>query len=486
MPVYLAVDLGAESGRVVRGNLDDGRLDIAEVHRFANRPVDSPDGLRWNVTRLFAEVTDGLSAAAAGAGRTGIHSVGLDAWGNDFALLRADGTLVCDPWHHRDRRTEGVTDRVLARVGAAEIYRATGTPPLPINTATQLVAMEDSPLLDEADRLALLPSLFGYWLTGEHATDQTIASTSQLLDVSTRTWSFDIIEKLGVPARLFKNDVVLPGTTIGTLGALPGVRAIAVAGHDTASAVAAVPAVAPFGYVSCGTWSLVGLELAAPVLTDEARLSGFSNEAGVGGTVRFLRNGTGLWLLQRCRASWQRTAPVSYGELTSAAALAPGFRALFDPDHPSFLWDGDMPRRIAEVCRAHGQPLPDGRAGLVRCILDSLACKYRWVLERAEALSGQTAEVVHLVGGGAANELLCRLTADIIGRPVLAGPVEATAIGNLLVQAWASGELGSLTELRAVVGASMPPRVYEPARERDQAEAAYARFLALSASCDRN
>lgn len=480
MPVYLAVDLGAESGRVVRGILDGGRLAITTVHRFANRPVDSPDGLRWDVRALFAELSAGLTAAAAGHT---VSSAGLDAWGNDFALLRADGTLVCDPWHHRDRRTEGVTDRVLARVGAAEIYRATGTPVLPINTATQLVAMEGSPVLDKADRLALLPGLFGYWLTGEHATDQTIASTSQLLDVSTRTWSSEVMGKLGVPARLFKDEIVPPGTPIGTISAevpaLSGVRAVAVAGHDTASAVAAVPATAPFGYVSCGTWSLAGLELPGPVLSDEARLAGFSNEAGVGDRVRFLRNGTGLWLLQRCRAAWQRSAPASYRELTAAAARVPGFGTLFNPDHPGFLWDGDMPQRITEICRVHRQPVPSGAAAMVRCILDSLACGYRWTLERAEALSGQTAEVVHIVGGGAANELLCQLTADVSGRPVLAGPIEATAVGNLLVQARAAGEIGSLADLRAVVRHSMPPTVYEPARDRSAAEAAYERFLPL-------
>jgi rhamnulokinase len=488
VPVYLAVDLGAESGRVVRGTLDDGRLTVEEVHRFANRPVALPDGLHWDVLTLFAELSAGLATAPEGA-----TSVGIDAWGNDFALLRPDGGLVCSPWHYRDRRTEGVTARLLARAGAAELYRATGTPLLPINTATQLVAMEDSPLLDEADRLAMLPDLFAYWLTGEHLTDQTIASTSQLMDVSTRTWSHEVIERLGVPPRLFKGEVVPPGTPIGPISAagvagaaLSGVPAITVAGHDTASAVAAIPATAPFGYVSSGTWSLVGLELPGPVLTEEARLAGFSNEAGVAGTVRFLRNGTGLWLLQRCRAAWQRQAPVSYGELTAAAARMPGFRALFDPDDPTFLWEGDMPARIAEVCRVHGQPVPVDPAAMVRSILDSLACKCRWTLERAEALSGQSAEVVHVVGGGAANPTLCQLIADVTGRPVLAGPVEATAIGNLLVQAWASGELGSLGDLRAVVRRSTPPRVFEPRPDRSESESAYGRFLALLEARDTN
>jgi rhamnulokinase len=485
--VYLAVDLGAESGRVVRGTLDGGRLTVEEVHRFANRPVALPDGLHWDVVSLFAELSAGLAAGSTGlAGRAGVTSVGIDTWGNDFALLGPDGALICDPWHHRDRRTEGITARVLERIGAPELYRATGTALLPINTATQLVAMEGSPLLEEADRLALLPGLFGYWLTGEHATDHTIASTSQLLDASARTWSLETIKRLGVPARLFKGDVVPPGTAIGPIAptgvagsVLSGVPTIAVAGHDTASAVAAVPAAAPFGYVSSGTWSLVGLELPAPVLTDEARLAGFSNEAGVARTVRFLRNGTGLWLLQRCRAAWQRAAPASYGELTVAAAQAPGFHTLFDPDDPAFLWDSDMPARIAEACRVHGQPAPGDPAGMVRAILDSLACKYRWTLERAEALSGHTAEVIHIVGGGAANGLLCQLTADVTARPVLAGPVEASAIGNLLVQAWATGEIGSLEDLRAVVRRSMPPQVYEPRPARAECESAYGRFLEL-------
>jgi rhamnulokinase len=238
--------------------------------------------------------------------------------------------------------------------------------------------------------------------------------------------------------------------------------------------------------VSSGTWSLVGLELPGPVLTDEARLAGFSNEAGVAGTVRFLRNGTGLWLLQRCRAAWQRTAPASYGELTTAASRVPGFRTLFDPDDPSFLWDGEMPARIAEVCRVRGQPVPLDPAAIVRSILDSLACKYRWTLERAAALSGQTAEVVHIVGGGAANTMLCQLTADVTGRPVLAGPVEATAIGNVLVQARAAGEIGSLDDLRAVVRRSTPPQVYEPRPDRSECESAYGRFLALLAPRDTN
>jgi len=250
--------------------------------------------------------------------------------------------------------------------------------------------------------------------------------------------------------------------------------------------VAATPAQAPFGYVSSGSWSLVGLELTEPVLTEPARLAGFSNEAGVDGTVRFLRNGTGLWLLQRCRAAWRREAAASYSELSAAATRATAFRSLIDPDDAGFLWVGDMPTRIAQFCRSKGQPVPGDSAAMVRCILDGLACKYRWTLERAEQLAGQTAEVVHIVGGGAANAVLCQLTADVTGRPVLAGPIEATAIGNVLVQAWATGELGSLAELRAVVRQSLPPHVYEPTGQRDEFESAYARFLTLLHSSDSN
>ncbi|MET8153630.1 rhamnulokinase family protein [Actinoplanes sp. NPDC049668] len=473
MPVFLAVDLGAESGRVVRGSLRDGRLAVDEVHRFANRPVTLPDGLHWDVLALFAELSAGIAAAATGAR---IDGVGIDTWGNDFALLDRGRALLGNPWHYRDRRTLTSPELVAARVGAREIYRTTGTPPLPINTASQLVAMEGSAQLEAAERLVLLPDLFGYWLTGELATEQTIASTSQLMDVRTRCWATGVIEKLGIPLRLFDFDVVPAGTRVGSLREHPGIPLWMVAGHDTASAVAAVPAGGEsFGYLSSGTWSLVGLELDAPILTDEARLAGFSNEAGIDGTIRFLRNGTGLWLLQRCRAAWRSP---SYAELVAAARAAPGFRSLVDPDDPALVTPQDMPAQLAAACRDSGQPIPADRAAVVRCVLDSLACKHRWSLERAERLAGRRVDVLHIVGGGAANTLLCQLTADLTGRPVLAGPIEATAVGNLLVQARAAGELGSLAEIRDVVARSLPPRRYEP-HASDLIEAAYARFLTL-------
>jgi rhamnulokinase len=478
MPDFLAVDLGAESGRVVRGRLLDGRVTVEEVHRFGNRPVALPTGLHWDVLALFAELSAGIATALAGSLAVG---VGIDTWGNDFALLDRDGRLIGNPWHYRDRRTRSSAAVFAARIGVGEIYRATGTPTLPINTSSQLVSMEGSSQLEAAQRLVMLPDLFGYWLTGRLATEQTIASSSQLLDVRTRTWAVDVIEQLGIPRRLFDAGVVPARTAVGPLLRHPGVPLWTVAAHDTASAVAALPvAASDFGYISLGTWSLVGLELSAPVLTEAAMAAGFSNEAGVDGTIRFLRNGTGLWLLQRCRAGWRSP---SYGELVAAASGEPGFRSLVDPDDPALVAPEDMPAQIAAICRASGQPVPDGRAAVVRCILDSLACKHRWTLERAEALAGRRAEVVHVVGGGAANPLLCQLTADLTGRPVLAGPVEATAVGNVLVQAWAAGELGSLAEVREVVARSLPPRIFEP-HTSEAAESAYARFRALLDSSD--
>jgi rhamnulokinase len=475
VPDYLAVDLGAESGRVLRGALRDDRLTVTEVHRFVNRPVALPEGLHWDVLALFAGLTDGIAAAVAGSTEP-VAGIGIDAWGNDFGLLDRAGHLIGNPWHYRDRRTRTSTAVVAARVGAEALYRATGTALLPINTASQLVAMEGSPQLDVAERLAMLPDLFGYWLTGNLVTEQTIASTSQLLDVTSRTWATAVIDALGIPRRLFAGGVVPAGTGVGPLLAHPSIPLWTVAGHDTAAAVAAVPATrGGFGYISSGTWSLVGLELDAPVLTDEARLAGFSNEAGIDGTTRFLRNGTGLWLLQRCRAAW---GDPSYAELVAAAAAVPGFRSLVDPDDPAFVAPQDMPAQLSAACRASGQPVPEGRGAVVRCVLDSLACKHRWTLERAESLAGRRVDTVHVVGGGAANPLLCQLTADLTGRPVLGGPVEATAVGNLLVQARADGQLDTLWDLRSVVAGSLPPRRFEPAGGA-RSDDAYARFLAV-------
>lgn len=500
MPAYLAVDLGAESGRVLRGDFDGERLAVEEVHRFPNDPLRRPDELCWDVEPLHAGVVAGIARGVAAG--PGVRSVGVDAWGNDFGLLDERGELLAPPWHHRTPRTAGAVQRLLGAVGADEVYAITGTQFLPITTACQLVAMRGSPALAEARSLATIPDLFAARLSGVRATEQTIASTSQLWDIRRGGWATGLIERLGLDGGLFDTGVVAPATALGPLtaevarqvGAPAPLAVVAVAGHDTASAVAAVPAdpVAPgggsevFGYVSCGTWSLVGLEVSEPITTRAARLARFTNEAGVAGTVRFLSNVNGLWLLQECRRAWRtdRGHP-SYPELTELARRARGGRSLVDPDDPSLLGAGDMPARIARLCRATGEPVPRDRGEFVRCVLDSLACKYRWVLDRAAELVGRRVGVVHLVGGGAANALLCELTAAACARPVVAGPLEATGVGNLLVQAVADGQLAGLAEIREVVRGSFRLRTYDPGVRRADAgldvdaDEAYDRFLLL-------
>jgi len=488
MPVYAAVDLGAESGRVLVGTMLDDRLRVTETHRFANRAVSLPDGLYWDILALYAQVADGLAATVAGA-RDRVTSIGIDGWGNDFALLDDSDALLGNPRHYRDARTVGMTERIAERVGHQEIFRRTGVLSQSINASCQLLAMEGSALVREARRLLLLPDLLTYWLTGEIVTERTIASTTQLLALD-GAWASDVITRLGIPRGLFQGPVVQAGTEVGRVRhdvaadwrCETGPRVVAVAEHDTACAVAAVPAETPaFAYVSCGTWSLVGIEVHEPITSEAARRAGFTNEAGVGGTVRFLHNGTGLWLLQECRRLWAsgQQAP-SYEDLTRRAAAVASFGSLIDPNHPTFLTVGDMPDRIRRYCQRTGQAPPAHPAAVVRCILESLAMAYRRAIEMAEELSGLSVDVLHLVGGGAANELLCQLTADVTRRPVVAGPEEATGVGNLLIQAWTDGQIGSLAELRSVVARSFSPRRYEPEASRDQIDEAYGRFCRLA------
>ncbi|MFI6457129.1 rhamnulokinase family protein [Streptosporangium amethystogenes] len=477
MPVYVAVDLGAESGRVLTGEFDGERLAVREVHRFANRPVRVLDGLYWDVLGLLAQTRGGIALAAT-HGR--VTSVGVDAWGGDFALLDRDGRLLANPRHHLDPYTSGLAGLVSWQ----DHYELTGIRPEPGSTACQLLAHAGSPLLEAADHLAMVPDLFTLWLSGEMVTERTIASTSQLLDVRTGRWASSLVTRLGLPRHLFAHRLTEPGTVAGPLrekgGDGPGgVVVVAVAGHDSACTAAALPVSSgSVGYVSCGTRSLAGLELDAPVTSRAARLAGFSNEGGVMGTVRFTRALNGLLLLQECRRSWG--VRTSYADLVAEAAAAPAFGPLIDPGHPWFLEPGDMPARIAAYCQSTGQAPPAGRAETVRCVLESLACSYRWALEQAEFLSDRRVEAVHLVGAGASSETLCRLVADFAGRPVLAGPVEATAVGNLLIQAMADGRIGSLTELREVVRRSFRPRPFPPGREREPYEIAYSRYRQLT------
>jgi len=453
-----AVDLGASGGRVIAGRVSDSGIVLEEVHRFPNVPVTAGGTLYWDILRLYADVQHGLQAAAH---EFPLASAGIDSWGVDYGLIDSAGALLGNPVHYRDARTGGVTARVEAAVPADELYAVTGIAQLPINTIYQLAA---TPMLSHAKLMLLIPDLLAYWLTGMAGAEITNASTTSLLDIRAQTWAAGVIEKAGLPGRIFP-PLRRPGDVIGTI-AWPDERPsslplIAVGSHDTASAVAAVPATGTaFAYISSGTWSLVGLELATPVLTAESRAARFTNETGVDGTVRYLRNVAGLWLLQESLRRWPGA---SLDALLAAAARAPALKYVIDPDDPAFLAPGDMPGRIASWLTDRGEAAPTESAETVRCILDSLALAHRRAIWQAQTLSGRHVDVVHVVGGGSRNALLCQLTADATGLPVLAGPAEATALGNILVQARALGAApADLAGMRALVRAAQLPRAYAP------------------------
>ncbi|HEY7489380.1 MAG TPA: rhamnulokinase family protein [Streptosporangiaceae bacterium] len=457
-----AVDLGAASGRVMTATVAPDRLDLTEVRRFPNGPVRVAGTLHWDILGLYGNILDGLREAGP------ISSIGVDSWGVDYGLLDSSGALVGNPVHYRDGRTDGVMDSVVAKVGAETLYDIAGLQFLPFNTIYQLLATRD---LGRAETMLLIPDLIAYWLTGSVGAELTNASTTGLLDVRTRTWAGGLAERLGIRPGLLP-PLREPGDVIGPLlpevadetGLAAETPVVAVGSHDTASAVAAVPAGTDrFAYISCGTWSLVGMELPAPVLTAAGRAANFTNEAGLDGTVRYLRNVMGLWLLQESLRSWgSPSLPDLLPDLLRAAEQVPPFRSLVNPDAPEFLPPGDMPARIAASCAATGQPVPETHPEYVRCILDSLALGHRAAVRTAAELSGRDVEVVHLVGGGSRNELLCRLTADACGLPVVAGPVEATALGNILVQARAHGVVRDLPAMRALVARTQPLRRYDP------------------------
>ena len=466
---YAAVDLGASSGRVVVGTVGEGRLHLEEVHRFGNGAVRLPDGYRWDVLHLWREVLVGLRRAnEAGA----LTSIGIDSWAIDHGLLDRDGALLGNPWHHRDPRTDGIAERFFARIPAEELYRVNGLQHLPFTTLYQLVAGAGTVQQDLAETLLLVPDLLVHWLTGVPGTEVTNASTTGLLDATTRQWSDPVVGATGVRRTLLA-PLRSPGDVVG--GVLPAIReetglgadvvVTTVGSHDTASAVVGVPAQGSrFAYVACGTWALVGVELDAPVLTDDSRAANFTNEAGIDGTVRYLRNVMGLWVLSESLRTWelQGTPDDLITLLDDAGRFAAG-GPVVDIDDPSLLTPGDMPARISALCRESGQAAPESRASLVRCIVDSLAQAFARTVADAVRLSGLEVDVVHVVGGGSQNRLLCQLTADACGLPVLAGPVEATALGNVLVQARAHGDVvGGLQEMRDLVRASHELTRYEP------------------------
>ncbi len=482
----LAFDLGAESGRAILGHLDDGSLELRELHRFATGATQVLGRLYWDVLRFFDEIQTGLRAAAD---YDDLGSVGIDTWGVDYGLLADDGTLLDNPRNYRDPRTEGVMERGLQLVPQERIFASTGLQFLPFNTLWQLLSMREmsSPQLASAQHLLLIPDLLHYFLTGERVCEFTNATTTQFSDPRQGRWSTELFDAFDLPSRILP-DIVEPGTRLGPIRSeiaagcgLSRVPVVVPATHDTGSAVAAVPAqVADFAYISSGTWSLMGAELAEPNLNDAARLYNFTNEGGVGGTFRFLKNIMGLWLVQETRRTWQAEGrDLSYAELTEAARQAPVLGAHIDPDDARFLPPGDMAGRVRAFCTETGQIPPETEGAVIRCILESLALKYRWVLERLEEVLGRRLEPIHVVGGGIRNELLCQLTADAAGRPVVAGPAEATAIGNLLVQALGLGWLGSVADIREVVRSSFAPRVYEPSGDTDGWEVAYRGFCRL-------
>ena len=477
---YLAFDLGAESGRALLARLRSGILDVEEVHRFSNVPVTEHNSLRWNVRTLWQDMRAALDRLQA----ADVVSIGVDTWGVDYALLDKHGELLQNPYHYRDHRNVAAMSEVLRRVPKEEIYGRTGIQFMPINTVNQLfAAREHTPeLLDSADRFVMIPDLFNHWLTGSVCSEYTDASTTQLIDPRMRTWALGLMDRLGIPARLAP-PLVEPGTLLGSLrpdvataSHLRGTAVVAVGSHDTASAVAAVTAREDTVFLSSGTWSLIGMEVDAPVLSQRAMELNFSNEGGVAGTTRLLKNVRGLWLLQSCRRSWlQSGTSLTYAELAAAAEREAAFSHLVDPDDLTFSNPDDMLQAIDRFCARTDQPAPATIGAYVRAVLESLALKYRLVIRDLETLIGRKVNRVRVIGGGSQNALLNQFTADALGVTVAAGPVEATALGNVAVQLLATGEASSLDEARRIIERSFPTTAFEP-RDMESWNRQWARF----------
>jgi rhamnulokinase len=488
--VYLGVDLGAESGRVIAGLWDGAKMKLEELHRFPNGGVAMADSLRWNTLGLWSEIQTGLTAAAKKFGKS-IVSVGVDTWGVDFALLSKSGELLGLPFHYRDARTRGILPKAFARVPRVEIFAATGLQFMEINTLFQLLALQaNSPeLLATADTLLMMPDFLHYCLSGARVSEFTIATTSQCVNPKKRSWDTELLGKFRLPTKIFP-EVVQPGTCIGHLRAslaertgLGPISVVAPAAHDTGSAVAAVPTTntgkANWAYLSSGTWSLLGVELAEALLSPRALELDVTNEGGVDGTYRLLKNIMGLWLVQQCRRSFAaKGKEISYEQLAQSASEALAFRSLVDPNDDRFLNPPDMPKAIQDFCRETGQPIPETEGQFARCVFESLALTYANVLQGLEGLTGTKIEMVHVVGGGSRNKVLNQFTANACGRPVVAGPVEATVFGNLLVQARSHGEIKTLADIRAAVRASSEVTQFDPENVAAW-EAARARFAGL-------
>ncbi|HEY3311005.1 MAG TPA: rhamnulokinase family protein [Anaerolineales bacterium] len=477
---YLAIDLGAESGRTIVGTLADGKLSLSETHRFPNTPLKRADGLHWNVEQLWNDIKAGIRISAS---QFPLTSLGLDTWGVDFALMDANGALLDLPFHYRDERTDGILEEAFNRVPREQIFAQTGIQFMQINSLYQLLAMrlKNPALLEASQTFLTIPDLFNNWLSGKTACEFTLATTTQCYDPLRRDWAWPLLEKLDIPARLFK-PVSQPGTVLGNLLAevaeetgAKAIPVIAPACHDTGSAVVAVPARnKDFAWISSGTWSIMGCEANEPAMDERALAYNFTNEGGVFGTWRLSKNIIGLWLVQECRRTWQAEGEaLSYDEITRLAAEARPFLAVIDPDDTSFLHPGNMPERIRQYCTRSGQAVPKTNGEIVRVALESIALKYRLVLERLEEVTGKHFNPLHIIGGGTKNRLLNQFSADCTGRNVVSGPIEATAIGNVLMQAISLGHLDSLAAARDVVRASFTPETYQP-RSSKGWEQAYA------------
>lgn len=454
----LSVDLGAESGRVVAVNFDRQQLALEELHRFPNTTVTLNDTLHWDFLRLWGDIQVGIEKGKA----LQPASIGVDTWGVDFGLLDNQGTLIGNPVNYRDKRTNNMMERAFAKVQQAEIFSQTGIQFMSINTLYQLLSLVESksPQLEIADTFLTVPDLINYWLTGAKVCEFSNATTTQLFNPTTGSWAKELMVKLGIPNHIFP-EIVSPGTHLGTY---EGITVIAPACHDTGSAVAAVPTQkSDFAYISSGTWSLVGLEIDEPILTPEALSANVTNEGGVYNTFRLLKNVMGLWILQQCRTTWESSGQdYTYTELVDLAASAQPLKSVFDANDPIFLSPGDHPRRIHDWCRRTNQPEPESPGAVVRSVLESLALAYRRVLDLVCAVANRRISVIHIVGGGAQNQLLNQMTADATGLPVIAGPVEATLLGNALVQLITLGEISDLHQGRQVLAGMDVLKNFDP------------------------
>lgn len=484
----LAIDLGASSGRGIIGKFDGEKFTLAENHRFPSEPVTLAGSFNWDIMRIFHEIKTAINKCALSDDRD-IKSIGIDTWGVDYGLLDKHGKLLTNPVHYRDDRTIGIQEQAFRTVPAEKLYGTTGIQFMDFNTVFQLVAeLRDNPeLVAAADKLLFIPDLLNYFLTGVKQTEYTIASTGAMLDAKTRDWAWDVIDAYGIPRRLL-TDIKTPGTKVGKLlksltDELGDINAdvINIAAHDTASAVCAVPAKGEdFVYISSGTWSLMGTEIPEPIINEKAFEYNFTNEGGYGHTIRFLKNIMGLWIEQESRRQWIREGTkYTFDELSDMAMASKPCQSLINPDDPAFVAPGNIPRRICEYCKKTGQHVPENKGEIVRAIFDSLALRYRWAVEAIDDMKGKRTPFINIVGGGVKERPLCQLCADSCNRPVYAGPVEATAIGNIAVQTIAAGELKDLSEARHVIRNSFEIQEYHPSGSTEMWDEAYERFKKL-------